>query len=172
MKYLSHTLLWLATWGMIAPQLSLAAVGNPAVDAPRSGAPARVVDVALNEHSVLSGQLVDAQGVGKHDCRVRILSDEQVIGEALTDYQGRFSISVPRGGVYTLSDGEASALVRVWTAQAAPPSAKASVLMVSDPELARGRLGRGGLDTLIGWAAIIGVTAAVIWAVTDSSDGS
>ncbi len=172
MKYFSHTLLWLATWGMIAPQLSLAATGNPTADPHRGGTPPRVVDVALNEHSVLSGQLVDAQGVGKHDCRVRVLSGEQVIGEALTDYRGTFSISVPRGGVYTLSDGEATALVRVWTAQAAPPSAKPSVLMVSDPELARGRLGRGGLDTLLGWAAVIGVTAAVVWAVTDSSDGS
>ncbi len=172
MKYFTRTLLWLATWGIIAPQMSFAAAGAPTADAQPAVSQARVVDIALDDAHVLSGQLVDAQGIGKNDCWVRVLSGDQVIGEALTDYQGAFAISVPRGGVYTLSDGEATALIRVWTAQAAPPSAKPSVLMVSDPELARGRLGRGGLDTLIGWAAIIGVTAAVIWAVTDSSDGS
>jgi hypothetical protein len=44
--------------------------------------------------------------------------------------------------------------------------------MVSDPELTRGALGDGGMDTVIGWAAIIGVTAAVIWAVADRKSSS
>jgi hypothetical protein len=173
MKYVSRIMLWLATAGLMVPQLGYAGVAE-ASSPEIAAAPQQVqiVDIALDGNHLLRGQLVDRQGIGKSDCQVRLLNGREVVGEAVTDHQGVFGVPVERGGMYTLSDGEASAMVRVWTQQAAPPSAKDSVLMVSDPELARGRLGRGGLDTLIGWAAILGVTAAVIWAVTDRKDGS
>ena len=170
MKLVSRMMLWLATGGLIAPQIGYAAEASSTL--PGTAPEIAVADVALDGNNLLRGQLVDRQGIGKRDSQVQLVAGTEVVGQAVTDHQGAFAVPVERGGIYTLSDGEASARVRVWTQQAAPPSAKDSVLMVSDPELARGRLGRGGLDTLIGWAAIAGVTAAVIWAVRDRRDAS
>jgi hypothetical protein len=121
---------------------------------------------------MLEGQVLDRQGAPKANVNIRLMAAAEVLSESVTDQRGAFRIPVERGGVYSLHDGEASALIRVWTREAAPPTAKPAVLMVSDPEMARGALGRGGMDTVIGWAAIIAVTGAVVWAIADRKSGS
>jgi hypothetical protein len=170
MKYVSRMMLWLATLGLIVPQAGLVSAAQPGAALPSHSA---VADVALDSSNLLRGQLVDRQGAGKADCQIRLLSASEVVATTVTDKQGVFQLPLERGGVYTLDDGQSMAVFRVWTRQAAPPSAKEAVLIVSDPDLTRARLGRGGLNSLLGWAAIIGVAAAVIWAVTkDDDDGS
>ena len=173
MKYVSRIMLWLALVGLVMPQVSYVSAADATGLKPQ-GAPQQssLVDVALTQDSILKGQLVDRQGAPRAKAKVRLMSGANVLGETVTDEQGVFQVKVDRGGIYTLQDGQASALVRVWTHQAAPPSAKTAVLMVSDSGLTRAALGDGGLDSAIGWAAIIGVTAAVIWAVVDDDDGS
>jgi hypothetical protein len=172
MNTVSRIMLWLAVVGLVMPQVGQVSATETSVQTPAANASSPLVDVALTSNNLLQGQLVDRQGAPKANATVQLSSGAKVLGESHTDQQGAFQIPVQRGGVYTLTDGEASALIRVWTHGAAPPSAKPAVLMVSDPELTRGALGRGGLDTAIGWAAIIGVTAAVIWAIADRKSGS
>ncbi len=173
MKHVSRIMLWLAVIGLVVPQVGqVSAADATSLNAPKASRQVTLVDVALTKDSALQGQLVDRQGTPKTNTKVRLMSGANVLGEAVTDEQGAFRVDVERGGVYSLSDGQATALVRVWTHQAAPPSAKNAVLMVSDSSLTRAALGNGGLDSVIGWAAIIGVTAAVIWAVVDDEDGS
>jgi hypothetical protein len=168
-RTISRTMLWLAVVGLLVPHAGqVSAADRTAAPAPQ----AQLVDIALTANSVLQGQLVDRQGAPKAGTKIQLSSGTEILAEGVSDPQGAFRIPVERGGIYTLSDGEASALVRVWTQEAAPPSAKPAVLMVSDPELTRGALGRGGMDTVIGWAAIIGVTAAVIWAIADRGSSS
>ncbi|TVS07968.1 MAG: hypothetical protein EA424_29125 [Planctomycetaceae bacterium] len=170
MKTISRTMLWLAVVGLLVPHVGQVSAADRTVAAPTPQA--QLVDIALTSNNLLQGQLVDRQGAPKAGTKVQLSSGTEVLAEGISDPQGAFRIPVERGGVYTLSDGEASALVRVWTQEAAPPSAQPAVLMVSDPELTRGALGRGGMDTVIGWAAIIGVTAAVIWAIADRGSSS
>jgi hypothetical protein len=165
-------MLWLAVVGLLVPHVGQVSASDRSVSSPTPAPQAQLVDIALTSDNVLQGQLVDRQGAPKANQKVQLHAGAEVLAEGVSDQQGVFRIAVQRGGVYTLSDGEASAMVRVWTHEAAPPSAQPAVLMVSDPELTRGALGRGGIDTVIGWAAIIGVTAAVIWAISDRKSGS
>ncbi len=173
MKMIPRIMLWLAVAGLVMPPAGhVSAADSPASQTQAASPQTPLADVALTSDNFLQGQLLDRQGAPKAATKVRLTSGAKVLSETVTDPQGAFRIPVERGGVYALSDGEASALVRVWTHDAAPPSAKTAILMVSDPELARGNLGRGGLDTVIGWAAIIGVTSAIIWAIADRKSGS
>jgi hypothetical protein len=173
MKMASQIMLWLAVAGLVLPPAGHSSASDTPASQTQAASPqAPLADVALTSDNILQGQLLDRQGSPKTATKVQLTSGAKVLSECMTDQQGAFRIPVERGGVYTLSDGEASALVRVWTHDAAPPSAKPAVLMVSDPELTRGSLGRGGLDTVIGWAAIIGVTGAIIWAIADRKSGS
>jgi hypothetical protein len=165
-------MLWLALVGLLLPPVRQVSAADRTASPPNVSPQAQLVDIALTSNNLLKGQLVDRQGVAKANTKVQLSAGSEVVAEGISDQEGAFRIAVERGGVYTLSDGETSALVRVWTLQAAPPSAKPAVLMVSDPELTRGALGGGGMDAVIGWAAIIGVTAAVIWAVADRKSGS
>lgn len=169
MKHVSKTMLWLAAIGLVIPPAGPVSAVEVTRAAP-AAAKTPLVDVSLDAAKQLRGQLVDRQGAGKVDQKVRLLSGTDTLAETVTDRQGGFRLPVEKGGIYTLSDGQSSALVRVWTQKAAPPAAKEGVLMVSDPELTRARLGGGGMDSVIAWAAIIGVTAAVVWAVTDDDD--
>jgi hypothetical protein len=171
-KTVSRTMLWLALVGLLLPPVRQVSAADHTAPPPTASQSPQLVDIALTSNNLLQGQLVDRQGVPKANTTVQLSGGSKIVGEGISDEQGVFRIPVERGGVYALSDGETSALVRVWTQQAAPPSAQPAVLMVSDPELTRGALGRGGMDTVIGWAAIIGVTAAVIWAISDRKSGS
>jgi hypothetical protein len=171
-KTVSRIMLWLALVGLLLPPVGQVSAADRSASSPTISPQAHLVDIALTSNNLLQGQLVDRQGVAKANTKVQLSAGTEVLAEGISDQQGAFRIPVERGGVYTLSDGEASALVRVWTHEAAPPSAQPAVLMVSDPELTRGALGRGGMDTVIGWAAIIGVTAAVIWAIADRKSSS
>ena len=172
MKTASRIMLWLALVGLLLPPVRQVSATDRTVSPPTVSPQAQLVDIKLTSDNLLQGQLVDRQGAAKANTKVQLSAGGEVVAEGISDQQGAFRIPVDRGGVYALSDGETSALVRVWTRQAAPPSAQPAVLMVSDPELTRGALGRGGMDTVIGWAAIIGVTAAVIWAVADRKSSS
>jgi hypothetical protein len=165
-------MLWLAIVGLLLPPVRQVSAADRAASPPTVSPQAQLVDIALTSNNLLQGQLVDRQGLAKANTKVQLSAGSEMVAEGISDQHGAFRIPVKRGGVYTLSDGETSALVRVWTQQAAPPSAQPAVLMVSDPELTRGALGDGGMDTVIGWAAIIGVTAAVIWAVADRKSSS
>ena len=100
------------------------------------------------------------------------MSSGHIVAKTVTDDQGAFALKVAKGGVYVLSDGEASAMVRAWTKAAAPPNTKSGILMVSEREIARGQPGNGTLGAIIGLVAIGGVITAVIIAAADDDDAS
>jgi hypothetical protein len=126
-----------------------------------------IVDVALTQDNLLRGQVVNRDGVPKANAKVTLASSGRIAAQTVTDDHGVFALEVARGGVYVLSDGEASAMVRAWTKEAAPPSTKPGILMVSDRDVARGALGGLSMGSVIGIAAIVGVTTAVIIKAVD-----
>lgn len=106
--------------------------------------------------------------------RVTVSAGRQVISQAITDEEGVFAVRLDKGGVYTVSDGTTSALVRVWANQAAPPMANDGILMVTDADVSRANLSRrysgfrGCLDT----AAVFAAIGTVVWLAADNDDAS
>lgn len=164
MRKLSKCMLWLAAIGLVVPQVRVVSAADAQPGA-RHQTP--IVDVSLTQDSLLRGQVVNGEGTPKASTQVTLASSDGIVARGVTDEQGIFALKVDKGGIYSLSDGESSALVRAWTSQAAPPSANSGILMVSDQNVTRAALGGGGLGTCIGWAAVIGVVTAVIIAATD-----
>jgi len=172
MKRLSYVMLWLATIGLVVPQVGIASANDlaPKADQDQVARQMTIVDVALTQDNLLRGQVVNREGAPKAGSKVTLASSGRVVAQAVTDDQGVFALKVAKGGVYVLSDDEGAVMVRAWTKAAAPPSTKTGVLMVSDREVARGALGGGGLGALIGLAAIAGVVTAVVVAAADEDD--
>ena len=159
MKRFNRIVLCLAVIGLVVPQVPAAAAGQ-----------APIADVALTTEGLLRGQLVDRDGAAKANVPVTVYAAEQAVGQSRTDRQGNFAIRLAKGGVYRLSDGETSTILRVWTSQSAPPSAKSGVLMVSDKDLARGQL--GGDHPLLPFVLVVGLAAGIAVAATAHHDAS
>jgi hypothetical protein len=58
---------------------------------------------------------------------------------AQTNDQGRFAFVVPRGGFYVVSAAGSGEVCRVWTHQAAPPSAQSQVVLRAPHTVIRGQ---------------------------------
>ena len=143
-------------------------------------------DVSLGERGTLAGQIVDSAGRpapgrkitltpagGTASSRLPVLSRE-----AVSDSQGRFAWSDQRAGLYWLesdpsgeSSESAAALVRIWTADAAPPAARAEILLAESETLrgARRRPWRVG-DPLLRRAFYAGAIAAPILIYSSRND--
>lgn len=169
MRRTSKLMLWLAAIGLVVPQVRIVSAADVQ---PAAGQQMAIVDVSLTQDNLLQGQLVNRDGAPKAKAQMTLASGGEVVTRGVTDEKGFFTLKVDKGGVYALSDGQTSALVRAWTSQAAPPSANSGVLMVSDQNVTRAALGGGGLGTVIGWAAVIGVVTGVIIAAADNDDAS
>lgn len=169
MKRLSYVMLWLATIGLVVPQVGIASANDlvPQTDQVQIASRTTIVDVALTQDSLLRGQVVNREGIPKAGSAVTLISYGRIVAKAVTDDQGVFALKVAKGGVYVLSDDLGSVTVRAWTKAAAPPSTTSGILLVSDRDVARGGLGNGGLGALIGLVAIGGVITAVIIAASD-----
>ncbi len=59
---------------------------------------------------------------------------------ATSDRSGRFVVQGLRGGVWQLVVGQQGALVRLWTAEAAPPQARPLALIVVSKPVIRGQM--------------------------------
>jgi hypothetical protein len=173
MKQISRLLIGLAVFGLLVPRVGTASPPDKYAPAgAQKSLTVAIADVKLAEDGVLRGQVVNREGTAKAGAKVTLVSSGQVVAQAVTDQQGRFAMPVAKGGVYALTDGENGAVVRVWTNAAAPPSAQAGILLVSDGALVRANLGDGGLMPILGLAAIAGVVVAVVIAATDDDDAS
>lgn len=173
MKRMSRLLIGLAVFGLLVPRVGTAESPDKYTPAgAQKSLSVAVADVKLAEDGILRGQVVNRAGTAKARAKVTLVSGGQVVAQTVTDQQGNFAMPVAKGGVYTITDGETGAVVRVWTNAAAPPSAQAGILLVSDGALVRGALGDGGLLPILGLAAIAGVVVAVVIAATDNDDAS
>jgi protocatechuate 3,4-dioxygenase beta subunit len=97
-------------------------------------------DVALDADGALVGQVLSPEGLPLSDTRVALAQLNQVVGETTTDKQGKFAIKGLRGGTYEVRSQQASAAVRLWTADTAPPAASKGALLVSQRTTLRGNI--------------------------------
>lgn len=133
-----------------------------------------IVDVALTQDNLLRGQLVMSGGQAKSGANILVSSGQGVAYGTTTDDRGLFAVRVERGGMYILKHGETSVVIRAWTNQAAPPSAKTGILMVADEHVSRGNLSSRGarLSTRrygpIESAVLIGAIGGVVFLAADN----
>lgn len=142
-RFLSKALLALACGGILIPMSASAA--EPAPRATKPAAPRSIVsDVTLTEKGSLAGKVVDGQGRPLDGAKVVVRQGNRDVAKTMTDKTGSFSVPNVKGGVYQIAAGEGTGTYRVWTANAAPPSAKPGALVVSSKEVVRGQIGGGG----------------------------
>jgi hypothetical protein len=164
----------IATVGFVLPSGASAADGNPTPMRASTPQSPTILDVSLGEGGTLSGQVLNGQGAPLPKTTVAVRSSTGDSASTVTDVQGHFSIGGLRGGAYEVTCSGNSGIVRLWTADASPPSANKAVLIVAGP-VARGQYyqtpcprplthGQILLGTLTLGALIGGVTA---WAITE-----
>jgi len=98
-------------------------------------------DGVLGPGGTLEGRLLDRQGMAHAGLPVMLLQNGTEVASTTTDEAGRFSISGLRGGQYALATIDAVTPCRLWSEEAAPPSAQ-RVVQVYSGELIRGQMYR------------------------------
>ncbi len=98
----------------------------------------QALDLRLNEAHRLDGQLVDSEGQPRASVEIELWNQGQLVQRTITSPEGGFQFQPPRGGTYQVITDGTGCVVRVWQPQAAPPSAKSSLLLVQGP-LVRGQ---------------------------------
>ena len=140
----------LATLGMCFPEMVLAAA-PPATP--------NVVDIALADGGVLHGQVIDLQGGKASGVPVAVKAPNQAIVNATTTNDGHFTVPGLRGGVYQVAAGQGQGVYRLWTANAAPPSAQKNAIVFTQNATAP----RGTMKMLLTNPIVIaGVVATAI----------
>ena len=100
-----------------------------------------VNDISLRSDGVLVGQVVNAQGEAVPGAKIKVMHGRDVIAETTSNRTGGFIVRKLRGGVHHVTAGQGSAVVKLWTNTAAPPSSRAALTIVSDKNVVRGQCG-------------------------------
>ena len=124
--------MWLAIFGMFLPTTVIGA--DPSGIAARSA----IQDVALDPDGTLRGTVISADGNQSSYTPVQFHQQGRLVAQAVTDASGHFVARKLTGGVYTVQTPANVEHYRVWTNQAAPPSALGS-LNISNNEIIRGQ---------------------------------
>ena len=154
-----------------APPAKAAAKKAPAEV--KKAAPAEVkkagpVDVALNKSGTLQGSVLASDGKPLDGSLVTLRDGDSVIATTTSDVRGQYALNNLKGGVYQLTAGQQTAVVRVWPSESAPPTALNHAVMVAPTVRAQDGYeeggGAGGLDIVslltlgtAGGALVVGV---------------
>lgn len=163
-KMLRKQIIVLVCVGMMIPNSLALAVGVPQANQ------VKISDVALAANGLLTGQVVDQQGIGLANVPVSVRQQGREITSAVTDRTGKFVVAGLRGGTCQLLAANGQAVVRVWTANAAPPIAKTSIMIVSsNTQVLRANYGGGIGPWVLPALAAGGIIAGVAIATSNSS---
>jgi hypothetical protein len=124
-----------------------------------------VQDVALARGGLLNGQVVDAKGAAMKAVPVSVWFENQQVAATVTNENGQFSVNGLRGGVHQVTAAQGSGVYRLWTAEAAPPTAKAGNVVVPGQTIVRGQNGypvQSFLTSPILWGGIMYTTGHII----------
>ena len=129
---LKRAVLCLACLGMIVPHGVLASE--------QTAAPLK--NLKLTANGTLNGVVVDSQGKPTLTTVV-VRFNGAPVARAHTNSSGRFAISGVRAGVHQIQAGTNRSVVRLWSAEAAPKSAKTAAVLISN-NVVRGQCGDPG----------------------------
>ena len=128
-----------------------------------SATPAITQDVALDDNGFLQGVVVNDAGLLQAgvDVLVTAASDGTVVGQTSTNAAGHYQVKLTRGGLYQLSVGQQTTLLRCWAGATAPPVATQQLMVSVDPQL-RGQISPSACGLGSPWVIAGLVTAAIV----------
>lgn len=97
------------------------------------------LDVKLDSQRGLSGEVRDTQGKLQARANVQLWQRKQLLQRVQADATGKFRFADVRGGFYRIQTAQSGVACRAWTAVAAPPAARESLLVVTNIYSARGQ---------------------------------
>lgn len=169
----------LAMVGVAFPQTRILAEQNlPTKSSVKILSQNTTLDVSLGKSGTFSGRTVDHTGAPVEGATVVLKQGKTIVGETVTDENGRFALSSVKSGVYQVSSGETEGTYRLWNEKAAPPSAKSQGLLVLGENGARGQYGcccddGSGVWLCAGALAVAGIAiAALVIAIEANSKNS
>ena len=155
-RCLTRAAVVLACCGLIMPQAAFAAPPAKASN-----------DVALAANGTLTGVLLTKEGKPLDGAVVSVRRGGKEMGTAVSTTRGNFAVAGLSSGVYDVVVGEKVIPVRAWTAEVAPPNARAEALIVV------GHVARGqemmGMDIITLWT-LTASTGALILAAINQAD--
>ena len=125
-----------ATFGILFPVPTIARASEYAT-AQREVETVR--DLALGSGGVLRGQVVNSDGLPAPKEVVTVIRDGRPVATVKSDDQGAFTIAGIPSGVYAITSGKATGVVRAWSHGSAPPAASQGVLLVPRDLTVRGQ---------------------------------
>ena len=96
-------------------------------------------DIILGEGGLLTGQLLNDQGVVMPLSPVSLQANGKEIARLTTDKNGQFRVADLRGGVYQVTSKGHQGVYRFWAPKTAPPAAQRQLTLVSHNEVIRGQ---------------------------------
>jgi hypothetical protein len=139
LRFLKPALFGLVCFGMAASQASAQLLPPPPKPVKAKAATKKVADIVLTREGTLRGVLINKQAGPLAGEQVVIRQGRRVVAEATTNKLGEFQVAKFRGGTYQLTSGKSTRPIRVWTASAAPKSAREVALLVSGGTVTRGQ---------------------------------
>ena len=173
MRFCTRLVLTFACLGLLLPDGSLRAA-TPSKPQAVSFSPV-VQDVVLSADRSLTGIVVDVDGRPRAGVNVLVETSGKATRHAVTDSQGRFSVSELRGGMVQIATAQGAALCRVWSPGTAPPTAHGRAILVEMPDVVRGQFYGPNSQLLSNpWvlAAILTTAITITALVADRDSGS
>lgn len=96
-------------------------------------AEAKVIELQLGSQGLISGQVVNRQGVAVANAEVLVANKQGKIGTVKTDQRGMFAAKGLKSGQVVMTVANQTYPVRLWSTAAAPPkSVRQAMLVVGD----------------------------------------
>ncbi len=173
MKHLKTAAISLACLGSMIPHTYLQAdnLGQSKTRIQKAADLPVVIDVALTKGGTVSGLVVDSQGTAVDGAIVSIRQGKSEVARTVTDKSGVFVVKNLRGGVYQVVTAKALGAYRFWTPAAAPPLARAKIVIVSQDTVTRGQnlIPFGGVNWIT-LATVGGGITTLIFSIKNASD--
>lgn len=146
----SHSLLTIAAGiALLAAPLAAAepmAETKVAATRPATRSASQISDVSLDTSGNLRGTFITSNGGPLAREKVTISQGRRAISTVTTNAQGQFAVSNLRPGIYQLTSGKDSSVVRVWSSDSAPPKSRNLALLVQGKNVARAQMELAGLN--------------------------
>lgn len=167
-KFLRGCVVMVTCTGMLSAQWAQAA-GAPTQEqsATRTSSPQqKIQDVALQDHGVFTGTVLDKDGAARAAVPVAVSRQGQVVARTETNAAGQFTVQGLTGGVYEVQTPVGAGVYRLWAPRTAPPAAQTMAMVTPDQSVVRAQMGLQNGGSALSWLAnpwvLAGVVAAAI----------
>ena len=161
LAFLKSAVVALAMVGILFPQTQILADQKlPAKPTVKVVAANSVLDIRLDKNGTFTGRTVNQAGTPLEGVSVVLKQGKTEVAHSVTDKNGQFVAQNLKSGVYEVKSGSTEGSYRLWSEQAAPPTAKPYGLLVIGQNGERGQV--GSYDDFGGMLLVAGIAAAAL----------